>query len=142
MLDELLTQDGEGPQYTPQSPGLDLDAVFGNKGRVLRTKLEVFASEIFERFRIRLQNLALIEEDQNKLYDLLDKLDRQARYHLREHAEKRVLYEFLFKVKQERRAQDVECWRDVVMVMRDFLYTWDAHQQMKARARLLDHVGS
>ena len=145
MLDELLGDESPShssvaTQYAP--PGLDLENLFGHKGRILHTKLEVFASEIFERFRIRVQNLASIDQDENKLYLLLEKLDRQARYHTRDHIEKRVLYELLFKVKQERREQDVECWRDIVMVMRDFLYTWDAHEQMRSRALFLNHVGS
>jgi hypothetical protein len=61
---------------------------------------------------------------------------------MREHQEKRALYELLFKAKQEERLQDVECWRDIVLVMRDFLNTWDAHEQMQARAIFLDHAGS
>jgi len=101
----------------------------------------VFASEIFERLRLRTVNLSRLERDRADLYAMVQNLDRQARYRMREHQEKRVLYELLFKAKQEERLQDVECWRDVVLVMRDFLNAWDAHEQMQARAIFLDHAG-
>ena len=145
MLDELLRYQPPSPSSAAPAygqPSLDINDLFDSKGRILHTKLEVLASEIFERFRIRVQNLASIGQDENKLYLLLEKLDKQARYHSREHIEKRVFYELLFKINQEKRQQDVECWRDVVMVMRDFLYVWDAHEQMRSRAIFLNHVGS
>ena len=33
-------------------------------------------------------------------------------------------------------------WRDVVLVMRDFLETWEAHEQAKNRSIFLQHAGS
>ena len=128
--------------YAPQHSAGDIDDLFSDKRRISRTKLEVFASEIFERLRLRTVNLSRLERDRADLYAMVQNLDRQARYRMREHQEKRVLYELLFKAKQEERLQDVECWRDVVLVMRDFLNAWDAHEQMQARAIFLDHAGS
>ena len=74
--------------------------------------------------------------------DHLDRLDRLARYHLREHREKSALYQQMFNLGAERRAQDVDCWRDVVHVMRDFLYAWEAHETAKSRAILLQGEGT
>ena len=43
-------------------------------------------------------------------------------------------------LEKERRTEDVECWRDVVMVMRDFLVVWEAHEQAKTKAIFLEHA--
>jgi hypothetical protein len=132
--------------YTPsppqeESPADEIENLFGQKRQTIQTKLEVLASEIFERMRIRTLNLSRLQENRIDLYKMLSQLDRQANYHLRDHAEKRVFYELLFKVKQEERQEDVECWRDIVMVMRDFLPVWEVREQVRARAIFLDHAG-
>ena len=36
----------------------------------------------------------------------------------------------LLAIDVEGRQQEVECWRDVIMVMRDFLEIWGSHQQI------------
>src|SRR5262245_37950156 len=128
--------------HVPQHSAVDIYDLFADKRRISRTKLEMFAAEIFERLRLRTVNLGRLDRARTDLYAMLHNLDRQARYRMREHQEKRVLYELLFKAKQEERLQDVECWRDIVLVMRDFLNAWDAHEQMQARAIFLDHAGS
>jgi hypothetical protein len=46
------------------------------------------------------------------------------------------------QLEAQRRDQDVQCWRDVVLVMRDFLDTWDAHEQAKDRSIFLNHAGA
>jgi hypothetical protein len=125
----------------PPQPMLEIENLFEQKRRIVHTKLEVLASEIFERMRIRTVNLGKIGHDKDRLYEMLLKLDRQANYGRRDHQEKRVLYEVLFKVKQEERQQDTECWRDIVLVMRDFLYAWEVREQMQARALFLNHAG-
>jgi len=125
----------------PRAPMAEMENLFEQKTRIVHTKLEMLASEIFERMRIRTLNLGKIERDKDCFYEMLRQLDRQANYHLREHQDKRVFYEVLFKVKQEERQQDVECWRDIVLVMRDFLYAWEVREQMQARAMFLEHAG-
>ncbi len=117
-----------------------VDDFIHGRSRILRTKLEVLASEIRERFEIRTKNLERVDGDKEHISKMLMNLDRQAHYLMRQHKEKSPFYEQLFKLEQERRLQDVECWRDVVMVMRDFLYAWEAHEQAKAKAIFLDHV--
>lgn len=126
---------------SPRQPAAEIENLFEQKRRIVHTKLEILASEIFERMRIRTLNLTRLEKDKLDLYQMLTRLDRQANYHLREHQDKRVFYEVLFKFKQEERQQDVECWRDIVLVMRDFLYAWEVREQMQARAMFLSHAG-
>jgi hypothetical protein len=109
--------------------------------RILNTKLDVLAALILERLRLREDNLLRIDTDKTNATGLLERLAVAARYHLREHRDKTVFYQTLFDLERERREQDVECWRHVVDVMRDFLIFWDAHERAKARAIFLHHAG-
>ena len=117
-----------------------LDQLLGVKSRVLRTKLEVLSFEMAERLRIWDRNLERIDGDKERVTGVMERISRLAEYHLRDHREKSQLYEALFDLENERRSQDVECWRDIVMVMRDFLAVWEAHEQAKARGIFLDHA--
>src|SRR5437867_3991576 len=118
-----------------------LDQLLGGKSRILRTKLDVLALEMRERFRIWDRNLERIDRDKERVTEIAERISRLANYHLRDHREKSELYEELANLEAERRSQDVECWRDIVMVMRDFLGVWEAHEQAKARAIFLDYAG-
>jgi len=118
-----------------------LDALINQKSRVLKTKLEVWASAIQERWRIEHRNFDRIDEDRAVLKEMIEKIDRQANYLRREHQEKSILYRKLFELETERRKEEVECWRDVVMVLRDLLYVWDAHEQARSKAIFLNDVG-
>jgi hypothetical protein len=93
-----------------------LDNFIHGRTRILRTKLEVLASEIRERLVIRVKNLGRIDEDKIHTSEMLVDLDKRAHYLTRQHREKAPFYNQLFKLGQERRLQDVECWQDVVMV--------------------------
>lgn len=142
MIESYLLPARQPEAPSPRTQPLsEIENLFGQKRRIVHTKLEVLASEIFERIRIRTVNLGKIGKDKLDLYEMLIKVDHLANYGRRDHQEKRVFYELLFKVKQEERQQDVECWRDIVLVMRDFLYAWEVREQMQARALFLNHAG-
>lgn len=126
---------------SPESADRFLDDLLHIKSKILGTKLEVLGFEILWRFGIRAHNLNRLDEDQSLIQTMLEKLDQAATYHFREHKEKGTLYQALFSVREQKRQQDTECWRDVVMVMRDFLYVWETHEQMQARAIFLENVG-
>jgi hypothetical protein len=128
------------PQNQEEASDSSIDDFIHGRSRILRTKLEVLASEIRERLQIRVKNLERIDKDGIHTSAMLVDLDRRAHYLTRQHKEKVPFYQQLFKLEQERRLQDVECWRDVVMVMRDFLYAWEAHEQARAKAVLLKNV--
>jgi hypothetical protein len=117
-----------------------LDNFIHGKTRILNTKLEVLASEIRERWLIRVTNLERINDEKVRVLEMISDLSRRANYMLRQHREKAPFYQQWFDLERERRSEDVECWRDVVMVMRDFLVVWEAHEQAKTKAIFLDHV--
>lgn len=123
------------------TPGA-LEELLHSKGRILKTKLEVLTAEILQRLNLREVNLTRIRQDQSSLQDLLNGLNRQANYHQREHREKAPLYQRRLELEKELRSQDVDCWKDIVLVMRDFLAIWEAHEQARSRAIFINHVGT
>ncbi len=141
----LLHSTPVGPQAEPheQPPGdASLDDLVRQKSRILSRKLDILGAEIAWRLHIGACNLHSLQEDKQRLGEMLSRLDHAALYHLRQHQEKGPLYRTLFALETETRAQHVECWRDVAMVMRDFLYAWEAHEQARSRAIFIDHVGT
>lgn len=126
------------------SPAVDsfLDNLMHQKSRIFASKLEVLAAAMVVRIDLLAHNLDRIEKDREHAQTILDRIDRQARYHLREHQDKTFFYQTLFRLEEERRSQGVECWRDIVLVLREFLGVWEAHQQSQTRATFLEHVGA
>ncbi len=118
-----------------------LDDFVHQKTKLLRTKLEVLAAEVLLRLDVSNRNQQGLDCDRETVRVMLEKLDRQTRYHLREQRDKDVLYRQMFELQQAKRDESVECWKDIVMVMRDFLYIWDAHEQAKSRGRFLQDAG-
>ena len=129
------------PKHHPTSKeSAGLGELFGRRTHILKTKLEVITVELFDRVRIRERNLVAIGDDQEKLNQILGIVDRQVRYHFRDSREKASFYDRFFDLEREKRDQDVECWRDVTQLMRDFLEVWEALEQGKSRSIFLDHV--
>jgi hypothetical protein len=119
-----------------------LDDLLHSKSRILRTKLEVLASEIHTRLNMWDRNLDRIDTDKQTVDELLGQCTRLARYHLRQQQDVSRLQESVLRLESQRREEDVQCWRDVVMVMRDFLEIWEAHEQARNRSIFINHVGT
>ena len=117
-----------------------LDDFIHDRTRILKTKLEVLAYEIHLRFQIRTTNMERISSDKEHGQQLLEQIIHQINYLGRERGDTTPLIQQIFDLETERRTQDVECWRDVVLVMRDFLVAWEAHEQAKSKAIFLDNV--
>lgn len=131
----------------PREPGASrraeapLEDLIHHKSKILSRKLDILSAEIWWRLYLSSRNLAAMDDDTARILTMLEALDRAARYHLREHQEKSGFYRKLLDLETERRTERVECWRDIVTVMRDFLAVWEAHEQTRARALFLDNVG-
>jgi len=121
-------------------PDASLDLLLNFKSRILRSKLEVLASEIYTRLNLADRNLGRINDEKARVQEIVTKFTRLANYGRREHKDQNVLYQQIFDLETQRRSEDIECWRDIVMVMRDFLEVWEAHEQAKARAIFLNHA--
>lgn len=134
----------KGTYHTTSTAGAEGESSFDDfihrKTRILNVKLEVLATEIHHRWQIRSQNLERITEHKDHVSKLLTELDHRTNYMVRQHREKAPFYEQLFKLEQERRTEDVECWRDVFMAIKEWLYAWGAHEEAKAKAIFLNDV--
>ena len=118
-----------------------LEEIINSPSRILNKKLEILSAEIWWRLHLASKNLSDLDANKSNLQEMLNKLDRSAIYHLREHQEKGIFYRKLFDIETEKRSQQVECWRDVVMVMKDFLFFWEAHEKAQSRAVFINHAG-
>lgn len=135
------------PDYgtTRQAPAMaqgdrTLDDLIHSNTRILRAKVDAVASAIGERLKIRRENIGRIADDKDKLSEMLQKISVAANYHLRDHREKGTFYQKMFDLERERRDQDTDCWRDIVLVLRDFLTFWDDYERAKARGAFLQDV--
>ncbi|MCG3148180.1 MAG: hypothetical protein PCFJNLEI_01623 [Verrucomicrobiae bacterium] len=117
-----------------------LDDLIHVNTRILRTKLEAIGTTVQARLKIRQQNIERIADDREKLTGMVQQISVAANYHLRDHKEKDRLYQRDFELTQERRDQDTQCWRDIVLVLRDFLMFWDEYERAKARGAFLEDV--
>jgi hypothetical protein len=122
--------------------GSPLDMLLHSKSRILRTKLNVLATEIVARLGIWNRNLERISAEKVGVEELLDESTRLARYHLRDQRDAGRWREDALKLDSQQREEDVNCWKDVVTVMRDFLTAWEAHEQARSRAIFINHAGS
>jgi len=117
-----------------------LDDLIHSNTRILRTKMEAVAAAMQERLKIRRDNITRIADDREKLTEIVQQISVAANYHLRDHKEKDRLYQRTFELTRERRDQDTQCWRDIVLVLRDFLTFWDEYERAKARGAFLEDV--
>ena len=104
--------------------------------RIVHSKLEVMAAEINERLRIRKEILHRVDSDKNVVHKLM----RQMAYRGAEQRDELGLHGKILDLQEEERKEDVESWRDIVMVMRDFLLVWEEYEKAKNRGSFLSHV--
>jgi hypothetical protein len=114
----------------------DIQKLLSQRTQILGTKLEVVAGQIVERIRLRKANLeALVAEEvevDTELMRFETNLYARANSHLVSTFQNRR-----FDIGREKRLQDVECWRDLVHVIREFLQIWEDLQQSRVRDQLL-----
>lgn len=125
-----------------QSSDTSLEDLIGAKSSLQAKKLEILAAELRWRLHVAAQNLHTLHQDQCVVEEMLNQLTVAADYRLRAHQEKAPLYRRMFEIETEKRSQRVECWRDIAHVMRDFLATWEAHEQARSRAIFFNDVGA
>jgi hypothetical protein len=134
---EYAVSPSTGPQVSTDKT---LDDLIHVNTRILRVKLDAIATTVQERLKIRRDNLTRIADDRDRLSETVQQISVAANYHLRDHREKDRLYQRLFELTRERRDQDTQCWRDIVLVLRDFLTFWDEYERAKARGAFLENV--
>jgi len=120
-----------------------LDKFISQRSGILSSKLEVLLQEIQARLAIRNKNIAGVDDDLNKVKEIMQALSPRAHYFgdTPEKEEFHKVRENSFELEKERRDQDVSCWNDVVKVMQELMNTWEAHEQTVARAKLMKSGG-
>ena len=115
-----------------------LDQMLGQRSRLMQTKLDALSVQIIERLRIRAKNLERILDEELDVSNQLISFERLT--HSRPDspfALEGLLQSKRFELGKERRSQDVECWRDLMQIMRDFLNTWESLQLTRTREQIL-----
>ena len=116
-----------------------IDLLVHQRTEILNTKLQVFAAEIEERLRLHRKNVDILVQEELETGTLILEFDPHYGLGRYDSRLEQALYQKRFDLTKEQREQDVECWRDIVMVMRDFLTAWESHEQARARAVFLKH---
>jgi len=142
LVPNYATQARQSQREPADAAADSLDDLIHQKSAILGRKLDILAAEIWWRLQLSAQNLAALNDDKARLQEMLHRLHVAATYHLREHQDKGIVYRRLFDLDTEQRTERIECWRDMVMVMRDFLEVWEAHEQARAKAIFIQHVGT
>src|SRR5438093_12995749 len=106
MEADYISQNFEPPlPPSPQDTNTNLDHLLHLKSRILRSKLEVLASEIYTRLNLWDRNLGRINDEKARAEQLLARFARLANYHLREQRDQTPFYQQIFDLEVERRSQ-------------------------------------
>jgi hypothetical protein len=116
-----------------------VDTLIHQRPVILRTKLAVLATQLQARLLLRETNLTRIADDLLATDNLLLPwtecvLSSQMPTDL---ALRNACLERQARLQTEIRTQEVECWRDVALVMNEFLTVWEGLQQSQVRAEFL-----
>lgn len=120
--------------HPPEQSTDPISELFSQRSKILQTKLGILSAQVIERLTIRANNLnSLIEEESELSNRILNREHRDASSHNLDNLRQQKHF-----ILQEKRSQDVECWRDLSHTLRDLLRTWEELEQSKVRDQLLD----
>lgn len=127
--------------YLPSSTDPALEAILSGRSEILQTRLSVAAVQIVERLRIHSHNLERILEEELKVGSQLIPFEKK---YLGQAPDMMGLENLLLgkqsELSKERRQQDVECWRDLIQVMRDLMGAWEGWSGQQAKQRFLNSI--
>lgn len=131
-------------QYAPDpdtQTGMSVDELIGHRKDILATKLDVLTAQMHERLDLRTKHTGSLDYDECRLGTAMRMVYVQSGRYI-QGADRRMtgLQKQGFDLEEQRRKQDVECWRDVAMITRDFLGVWEAYEKAKAKAELMRDV--
>lgn len=115
-----------------------MDSIISQRSRILKTKLDVLSVQIVERLRIRARNLEAVLSDDVEIGNQLLGLQGQKRQPpYTTFTLEPMLHQKRFDLGKERRQIDVECWRDLTQIMREFLASWEGFELSRTREQVL-----
>jgi hypothetical protein len=123
--------------YRPNSVANDeksaVDLLITQRARILAVKMTVFATQIHERLKLRRRNLDELLTEELEIGSAIGGLE--PRIDIRNRLPQ--LYAQKASLLREQQLQDVECWRDLAPLFRDFLNAWEGHEQARVRGEFL-----
>ena len=120
-----------------------LEALLNGKTELAESRLAVTAVQIMERLRIRAKNLKELMDEELSIDNKLLKFQASSGGFNREMFNKEImgleaqLEQRNSNVQSAQRREDVECWRDLTHVMRDFLNAWEGFSRNEAKNRFI-----
>jgi hypothetical protein len=115
-----------------------IDILISQRPAILRAKLAVYATQIYERLRLRANNLDRIQTELLAVSNgLLPFEDTIQSWLPLDESKRRMWLEQQARLNAELRSQEIECWRDVAQAMNDFLVVWEAAEQSRVRGEFL-----
>jgi len=108
--------------------------MLSGRTELAETRLAVTATQIVERLRLRASNL----QDLLKEELAVDSKMRQASRAGIGTMGLDSLEQLMSRIKSDQRRENLECWRDMTHVMRDFLNAWEGFSRSEAKNRFLE----
>ena len=104
-----------------------LEAILSGRTELAEARLAVTAVQIIERLCIRAKNLQQLLDEELSLDNKLLQIQGQFPFGFNKDlfGIETQLDQRISQVQGAQRSEDVECWRDLTNVMRDFLNAWE-----------------
>lgn len=132
-----MTHNPEPLRETAQQSALE--AILNGRTELTETRLAVTAVQIIERLRIRATNLKQLLDEELSIGNKLLRIQGQfpAGFNKELMGIEAQFDQQSSQVHSAQRREDVECWRDLTNVMRDFLNAWEGFSRNAAKNRFL-----
>lgn len=117
-----------------------LESILNGRTELAETRLAVTAVQIVERLRLRAKNLKQLVDEELSIGTKSLQLKGggfPAYFNKEIMGLEAQLEQRTSQNQSAQRREDVECWRDLTNVMRDFLNAWESFSRNEARNRFL-----
>lgn len=128
----------------PRVLSADSDDVSGfvrQPTEILKLRLAALGAEAKARLSIHGDHAELTASECRSLDDEVVRVARLVDYGQLDPQQLSELQRHRADLQKERRKEDVECWRDLTALMKDFLDTWDSLERARGLALTMDHAG-
>lgn len=138
-LSEYVSSTGPFSSFAAQSDvDVSIDEFLGTRRTILGKKLEVFVAEIAARLALRSQKIDKVCSEREKVEGLIEFIHKKIPYNPALTQQGTMLHQQVFRLEEELRREETDCWRDLVMIMRDLLFAWEGYESARARGRFLN----
>ena len=112
--------------------------MLSGRTELTETRLAVTATQIIERLRLRAGTLQDLLGEELAVDSKMLQADRAGLGTMGLDA----LEQRMSQIKNSQRRENIECWRDLTNVMRDFLNAWEGFSRNAAKGRFMESLPS